>query len=204
MPYQFSFDLTRISRKLFQEIALIAEERKTHKVIAAKTVELAKRIKFLEITGLDVTEAAVLLEDLVDVFAKNIVDRQFFEKTNKRALFLSHCSRKYVDNRCHALFDSEKVSYICAHCSPDCLINQSVTLGEEKGYDVYVVPGGSCIPGIIKKGSYDGVVGVACSQEIKMAQDIIVSMNIHGQGMPLLKNGCCNTRFSVDSLANIL
>ena len=204
MPYQFSFDLTRISRKLFREIALIAEERKTHKVIAAKTIALAKRIKFFEITGLDVTEAAILLEDLVDIFAKNITDRQFFDKTDKRVLFLSHCSRKYMDNRCKAQFDPVKTSYICAHCSPDCLINQAVALGEKKGYAVYVVPGGSCIPGILKRGGYNGVVGVACSQEIKMASSFLEKMNIHGQGMPLLKNGCSNTRFSVDSLEKIL
>lgn len=204
MPYQFSFDITRISRKLFEEIALIAEERKTHKLIGAKTVALAKRLRIFEMTGLDVSEAAIFLEDLVDVFARNISDRPSFEKTNKRVLFLSHCSRKYMDNSCKAKFDSEKASYVCAHCSPDCLINQACTLAEKKGYDVYVVPGGSCIPGILKRGDYDGVVGVACSQEIKLASKVLESMKIYGQGMPLLKNGCCNTRFSMDSLEKIL
>ncbi len=173
-------------------------------VIGAKTVALAKRLKLLEITGLDVTEAAILLEDLVDIFAKNISDRPLFDKTNKRVLFLSHCSRKYMDNQCKAQFDPKKTTYVCAHCSPDCLINQSCALGEKKGYDVYVVPGGSCIPGILKAGGYNGVVGVACSQELKMASNIVEKMNVHGQGMPLLKNGCCNTRFSVDSLEKIL
>lgn len=204
MPYQFSFDVTRISRRLFREIALIAQEKKTHMIVGAKTVALAKRLKLLEITGLDVTEVTILLEDLVDIFAKNISDRPLFEKTDKRVLFLSHCSRKYMDGRCKAQFDPQKASYICAHCSPDCQINQSCVLAERKGYDVYVVAGGSCIPGILKKGGYNGVVGVACSQELKMASNILESMKISGQGMPLLKNGCCSTRFSIDSLEKIL
>ncbi len=204
MPYHFSFDLTSISRKLFDEIARIAETKKTHKVIGAKTIALAKRLKIFEMTGLDISEATILIEDLVDVFARNISERKLFEKTTKRALFLSHCSRKYMDNRCKAKFDSEKPTYVCSHCSPDCLINQSCTIAEKKGYDVYVVPGGSCISSIIKRGNYNGVVGVACSQEIKLANGVLNEDKIYSQGLPLFKNGCCSTQFSVVSLEKIL
>ena len=109
-----------------------------------------------------------------------------------------------MDNRCQARFDPTVPSYYCARCSPDCLINRATTLGEEKGYDVYVLPGGSCVPGILKENSYDGVVGVACTQELKEGGAYLKKMNLPGQMAFLIKNGCSNTRFSLESLEKVL
>jgi len=204
MPYKFSFDLSRISKSFFKELARVASERKLHKRFGKKARDLADKFKLTEITGLDVPDALQLVEDLVDVYVSNVAERERFEKTKKRALFLPHCSRKYMDNRCRASFDSEIPSYKCGHCSEDCLVNKATKLGEKRGYDVYVLPGGSCVLNIMKRNKYEGVVGVACSQEVRLGGDGLKQMGLAGQAVPLIKNGCANTSFSLQSLEKTL
>jgi len=204
MPYKFSFDLSSISKSFFKELARVAGERKLHRRLGMKARHLADRFKLSEITGLNVPDALQLVEDLVDVYVQNVSERKRFEKTKKRALFLPHCSRKYMDNRCKASFNTEIPSYKCGHCSEDCLVNKASKLGEEKGYDVYVLPGGSCILDILRRNKYEGIVGVACSQEVKLGGEGLKQMGLVGQAVPLIKNGCANTRFSLQSLEKTL
>lgn len=204
MPYKFSFDLSSISKSFFKELARVAAERKLHKRLGMKARHLSDKFKLTEITGLDVPDALQLVEDLVDVYVSNVSERERFEKTKKRALFLPHCSRKYMDHRCQAVFNPKLPSYKCGHCSEDCLVNRATKLGEKKGYDVYVLPGGSCVLGILKRNKYEGVVGVACSQEVKLGGDGLKQMGLAGQAVPLIKNGCANTRFSLQSLEKTL
>lgn len=204
MPYKFSFDLSRISKSFFKELARIADQRKLHKRFGLKARSLAEKFKLAEITGLDVPDALQLVEDLVDVYVQNVTERKRFEKTKKRALFLPHCSRKFMDNRCQATFNSELPSYKCGHCSADCLVNQATQLGEKKGYDVYVLPGGSCVLGILKRNRYEGIVGVACGQEVRLGGEGLKELGLAGQAVPLIKNGCANTSFSLQSLEKTL
>ena len=204
MPYGFSFDLSEISKSFFRELARVAQERKLHKKIGVRARNLAEKFRLQEITGLDVPNALQLVEDLVDVHMQNISERERFVKTKKRALFLPHCARKHMDSRCQAQFNSELPSYKCAHCSSDCLINQATTLGESKGYDVYTLPGGSCIPEILKKNRYEGVVGVSCSQELKLGGEYLKQISLAAQAVPLLKNGCAKTTFNIENLEKIL
>jgi len=204
MPYKFSFDLSRIPKSFFKELARAAHEKNVHRRMGEKARHLAEKFKIQELTGLDVPDAITLVEDLVDIYVRNLSEKEKFQKVKKRALFLPHCSRKYMDNRCQARFDPEIPSYICAHCSPDCLVNQGTTLGKKKGYDIYVLPGGSCVLKLLKNRSYEGIIGVACTQELKMAEKILKSFSIVGQAVPLAKNGCANTKFNIESLAKIL
>lgn len=204
MPYRFSFDLSSISKFFFKELAKIANEKNMHKKLGMAAVELVEKLKIREATGLDVSDALLLLEDFVDLQVRNLSERERFVKTKKRALFLPHCARKYMDARCKASFNSKIPSYFCAHCSPDCLINQATILGEKKEYDVYVLPGGSCVPRILKNRAYEGVVGVACGEELKLGGSYLEKNGIPGQAVPLIKNGCANTKFSIESLKRVL
>ena len=158
MPYKFTFDLSRIPRFFFAEITKASYQKGVHKRIGRTTQELIRKFKIQEATGLNLSDAVVLLEDLIDIQARNFVEREKFLKTRKRALFLPHCSRKFMDGRCKATFDASVPSYICAHCSEGCLVNQAVSLAERKGYDVYVLPGGSCIPRILRTRGYEGAI----------------------------------------------
>ncbi len=204
MPYKFTFDLSKIPRFFFTEMAKTGYRKGVHKKIGHTAQDMIKRFRIQEATGLNLSDAIVLLEDLLEIQAKNIVERERFVQTKKRVLFLPHCSRKHMDRQCKAAFDPNIPSYICAHCSTDCLVNKAVTLAEKKGYDVYVLPGSSCVPKILKAKGYEGAVGVACGEETKLSAEILKNLDVTGQAIPLIKNGCANTVFSFETLTKTL
>ena len=204
MPYKFTFDLSKIPRFVFTEIAKTSYQRGMHKQVGETAKEMIRKFKIQEATGLDLYDAITLLQDLIETQTVNLIERERFIKTKKRALFLPHCSRKYMDSRCKASFNADIPSYVCAHCSKDCLVENASTLAVEKGYDVYILPGGSCIPKILKANHYDGVVGVACGGESKVGGEVLKTMNVVGQNIPLIKNGCTNTAFNIETLHSVL
>jgi hypothetical protein len=204
MPYKFTFDLSKAPRFFFTEIAMISYQKGMHKSFLTTLNELILKFKIQEATGLNLSDAVAVLQDLIDLQAINSIERGRFLQTKKRALFLPHCSRKYMDGRCKATFNPETPSYTCGHCSEDCMVNKADQYARKKGYDVYLLPGGSCIPKIIKNSNYEGIVGVACGEEMKIMGPLISDMKITGQGIPLLKNGCANTVFNMETLRKVL
>jgi uncharacterized protein len=204
MPYKFTFDISKSPHHFFTEIAVASYQRGVHKVFLNTLKDLIRKFRIQEATGLNLQDSLVLIQDLIDIQAANLMTRGQFLSTKKRAVFLPHCSRKYMDGRCKAVFDTNIPSYVCAHCSPDCDVNKADTIAKQKGYDVYVLPGGSCVPKILKAHKYEGIVGVACGEEVKMSIELLNSMNVTGQSVPLLKNGCSNTTFSIDTLTKTL
>ena len=204
MPYKFTFDLSRVPRFFFTEIAMISYQKGMHKSFLTTLNELIIKFKIQEATGLNLSDACAVLQDLIDLQAINSIERNRFLQTKKRALFLPHCSRKYMDGRCKATFNPSIPSYTCEHCSEDCMVNMADQYAKKKGYDVYLLPGGSCIPKIIKNSNYEGIVGVACGEEMKIMGPLISDMKITGQGIPLLKNGCASTVFNMETLRKVL
>ncbi len=205
MPYGFTFDLRGLPRSVFQELLRLAYDLKLHRRMSYAARYLVKKFKVQEITGLNILEAISLFEDLLEIQASNILNRdRFTASSGRKALLLPHCARKYMDSRCRAVFDPSTPTYRCMGCSPDCLINQATVIARKKGYDVYVLPGGSCIPRILASGRYGAVVGVACGAELKLGYEILRKMNIPGQAVPLLKNGCAETYFDIEELKRLL
>jgi hypothetical protein len=174
------------------------------KVFEKTLQELIRKFRIQEVTGLNVQDAVVLIQDLLKMQTLNLTQKQEFLQTKKRALFLPHCCRKYMDSQCQAVFDPNLTSYVCAHCSPDCFVNKAEQIAKEKGYDVYVLSGGSCMPNILKQKKYEGVVGVACGPEVIMSGEKLSSMGMAWQSVPLLKNGCANTFFNMETLIKTL
>ncbi len=204
MPYKFTFDLSKVPRFFFTEIAVVGYHRGMHKTLLHTLQEIIKKFRIQEATGLNLSDAVVLLQDLIELQAVNLLERGRFLETKKRALLLPHCARKFMDSRCKANFDPSIPSYTCAHCSPDCLVNKADRAAKKRGYDVYILPGGSCVPKILKAAQYEGVVGVACGEEVKISKEILSSMDVAGQAIPLIKNGCANTIFNMETLNKTL
>ena len=204
MPYGFTFDLSRVSKPFFQELARIAYDRNMHRRVGVSVRWLVEKFHLQELVGVDFSEALILVEDLVDLYIRNLSNREDFKAAERKVIFLPHCARKYMDGRCQARFDPSIPAYHCGRCSPDCLINQAVGIGEKKSYDVFVLPGGSCIPEILRKKSYEGVVGGACGYELKMGGEYLLKSGVAGQGIPLIKNGCVNTIFSLETLIDTI
>lgn len=205
MPYGFTFDLRGLPRGIFQEVLKLAYELKLHRRMSHAARYLVRKFRVQEITGLNLLEAISLFEDLLEIQALNILNRERFAAAGRgKVLFLPHCARKYMDSRCKAEFDPSIPSYRCAGCSPDCLINQAAAIARKRGYDVYVLPGGSCIPKILASKRYEAVVGVACGAELKLGYSILRELGIPGQAVPLLKNGCAETYFDLEELRSLL
>jgi len=204
MSYAFTFDLSKLSQAIFKDIAKISKKDKLNEKLATMAQNLVKKFNIDKFTGLSISDSINVIEDLIDVNIKNSLQREHFIQTKKRALFLPHCCRKYMDLHCHATFDINTSSYTCNHCSTDCLVHQATVLAMKQNYDIYVLPGASCIRKIFQKKQYEGVVGVACTDELKMASNILEKHNIHAQGIPLIKNGCSETRFNFETLEQIL
>ncbi len=113
MPYKFTFDLSKVPRFFFTEIAMVSYQKGMHKSFLTTLNDLILKFKIQEATGLNLSDAVALLQDLIDLQAINSIERGRFLQTKKRAIFLPHCSRKYMDNRCKATFNPDIPSYTC-------------------------------------------------------------------------------------------
>ncbi len=204
MSYDFIFDLSRLSQPLFKEIAEFSEKERVHEKIGDMARKMVQKFHVDKITGLPICDSITVIEDLINIQITNSLLKEHFNQANKRALFLPHCCRKYMDSRCKAEFDSETTSYVCNHCSQDCMINQATKLAKKEQYDVYVLPGGSCIRKIIQKNTYEGVIGVACTDELKVGTKILEQFRMPSQSIPLVKNGCSDTRFNFETLERVM
>jgi hypothetical protein len=200
MSYKFNFDFTKVSEPLLRAISRLPKQEDITKKIDAVIKNISGKL-----TNFSPVETTTVIRDIVDIHERNQEELKKFEQSNgKRVLFLPHCCRKYMDSNCKASFDSEASTYNCNHCSADCQINQATALAKARGYDVYVTPGGSCIPKIIQSNDYSATVGVACPQEIKGAIKELESTEMPIIGIPLLKNGCSNTEFDFSVLEEVL
>jgi len=204
VPYNFVYDLSRLPKNLFRQLIEVAYEKRLHRLVTSHAKNMVQKFRLEEATGLNLTDAITLVEDLMEVQAANTLLRDSFEKTRKRALLLPHCSRKFMDQNCKSKFVKELPSYNCQNCSSDCLINRTTALAKAKGYDVYVIPGGSCVERILRRGRYEAVVGVACGMELKLSLETLKKLDIPGQGLFLTRNGCANTTFNIASLVTLL
>ncbi|MGD0202929.1 MAG: DUF116 domain-containing protein [Candidatus Bathyarchaeia archaeon] len=204
MPYKFTFDISKAPQHFFIELAIVGNQMGMQKVFEKTLQELIRKFRIQEVTGLNIQDAVLLIQDLLKMQTLNLIQKQEFLQTKKRALFLPHCCRKYMDSQCQAVFEPSLTSYVCAHCSPDCFVNKAERIAREKGYDVYVLSGGSCMPNILKQRKYEGVVGVACGPEVLMSGEKLSSMGMAWQSVPLLKNGCANTFFNMETLIKTL
>jgi uncharacterized protein len=63
-----------------------------------------------------------------------------------------------MDSNCKAEFKPETSTYICKHCSKDCMVSQATKFAKKENYDVFVLPGRSCVGKIFEKYVYDGEV----------------------------------------------
>jgi hypothetical protein len=204
LPYSFIYDLNKVSQNAFNQLLDMSYKIGVTKLLSMNAKKIVKLFKLDQLTGLNLAEAITLVEDFIQVQNANNIQRETFEKAEKKALLIPHCARSHMDRQCMADFNPEIPTYTCNGCQDNCLVNQVVKLGEEKGYDVYVIPGGSCVEKILRNRNYKGVVGIACGSELKMALGLLKKLEISGQGVILTKNGCANTKLDLENLKKVL
>ncbi|MFO7678053.1 MAG: DUF116 domain-containing protein [Thermoplasmatota archaeon] len=204
MSYAFNFDLSNISQIIFREITELTESVKMKDKINNSAQKLVRKFDVDKLTGLPKGDSVTVIKDLIKSDLQNKENKEKFEKSTNRLLLLPHCCRKYMDSQCKARFDQQTASYICINCTKTCQVNKATKLAKKKNYDVFVIPGSSCVKRIFQKKAYDGVIGVACTEEIGLAIKMCNKLNIAVQNIPLIKNGCCETRFDFDTLKRII
>lgn len=204
MSYAFNFDLSNLSQVIFREITEFTERVGISEKINHFAQKLVSKFDIDKITGLPKNDSVTIIEDLIQSDLNNKANKDKFQQSNKRILLLPHCCRKYMDSNCKAQFDQKTASYVCTHCSKNCQVNQASKLAKKQNIDVYVIPGSSCVKRIFQQKNYDGVIGVACTEEICLATKMCEQLNIAVQNIPLIKNGCSGTRFDFEKLKRII
>jgi hypothetical protein len=204
MAYSFNYDFTKLPKEFSKDIAKIVGKKELHRKLGSISRKLVKKFKIDKTLGIQLTDAISVVEDLIDINIKNLLNEKDFKKAKKKILLLPHCSRKYMDSRCKAKFDPKVSSYFCAGCSKDCLVNKATKIAKKKGYKVFVLPGGSCIKKILQKKECEAILGVACPEEIKLGSEILENLGMVYKGLPLIKNGCASTKFNIESLKEVL
>ena len=129
---------------------------------------------------------------------KNMMNIQGLKNAKKKAIFLPHCARS---EKCKG--KPTEYGIECVKCMA-CDIGKIKEIAEKKGFDVYVVHGGSAIKRILAEKRYDGVVGIACVPEVREGLELTQKHKISAVGIPLLKDGCKNTIIDTKSVVNLL
>jgi len=204
MAYKFTFDISKLSVGLFEEAEKYSQIEGIHERLDEISTKLVKKYQIDEITGLSFSDSIILIQDIIRIQIKNRLLRTYLIKSRKRAVFLPHCCRKYMDSNCKAEFKSETSTYICKHCSKDCMVSQATNFANKENYDVFVLPGGSCVGKIFEKYSYDGIIGVACTEELKLGTECLMEYKIPAMSVPLTKNGCSGTKFNLQMFKKII
>ncbi|MDY6966449.1 MAG: DUF116 domain-containing protein [Halobacteriota archaeon] len=134
----------------------------------------------------------------------NAIQRGKFEKTalSKRVLFLPHCLRRM--SVCKGTYDIE--GFNCVYCSKCCPIYRLRTFAEVLGYRVLIAPGVSIIEKFIEQMHPNGVVAVACYDELVSCLSMIrrVRPQIATQVVSLSRTGCSNTEVCIEKVKEIL
>ena len=204
MAYKFTFDISKLPVELFEETEKYSQIEETHERFDEISTKLVKKYQIDKLTDLSFSKSIILIQDVIRIQIKNRLLNKYFIKSRKRAVFLPHCCRKYMDSNCKAEFKPETSTYICKHCSKDCMVSQATKFAKKENYDVFVLPGGSCVSKIFEKYVYDGIIGVACTEELKLGTECLMEYKIPAMSVPLVKNGCSGTKFNLQTFKNII
>jgi uncharacterized protein len=144
--------------------------------------------KFAEKVGVDDK-----IVDQIGVEVRNKVNEKIFHRIRPqdKILVLPHCLR---NAECEATLESSGL--VCKDCNR-CVIGVLKKKGETMGYQVFIIPGSTFLQKIVEKNRFKAVLGVACYQDLNLAMTKL--SKFHCQGVPLLRDGCMNTK--VDSRA---
>jgi len=177
--------LTLLSVTLILGKLLIKEDKLVFPRLLLFTIDMFYGLfkKFSENVGVDAK-----IVDQIGVEVRNKVNEKFFKKIEPqdKILVLPHCLR-HVD--CEAKLESSGL--VCKDCNR-CVIGVLKSKAENKGFKVFIIPGSTFLKKILEKNNFKAVLGVACYQDLNLAMMKLSKFSC--QGVPLLKDGCINTK----------
>jgi hypothetical protein len=134
------------------------------------------------------------LVDEILIEVRNAVMRDsFIHSHGRKVMFLPQCLRHGdCTAKCHPIY-----GYECKQCGK-CSIGTIYPIAREKGFTVFVIPGGSFVKKIIKQYHPTSCIGVGCYTELSEAMEEVSFMPV--QGVCLLKDGCFETTVDVKEI----
>jgi uncharacterized protein len=177
--------LSLLSMTLILGRILIKEDRLIFPKLLLFTMDVFYGLfkKFSENIGVDGK-----IVDQIGVEVRNKVNEKHFWKVNPqdKILVLPHCLRHA---ECEAPLEASGL--VCKDCQR-CVIGVLKDKGESMGYQVFIIPGSTFLKKIVEKNNFKSVIGVACYQDLNLA--MMKLSKFPGQGVPLLRDGCMNTK----------
>jgi geranylgeranyl diphosphate synthase type II len=117
----------------------------------------------------------------------------------KRLLLLPRCLRD--EKTCKGQFD--ELGLLCRRCG-GCAIDSLTNYAGQLGYSVLVAEGSPVVMGLIEAGGIEAVVGVSCLSMLEKVFPYMETAAFPGVAVPLLYDGCAQTAFDADWLAEFL
>lgn len=114
---------------------------------------------------------------------------------NRRILLLPQCLRH--SKECRAPLDA--YGLMCMDCGK-CTIAGIISKAEDLGYHVLVMEGTTIARQLIENGKMDAVLGVGCMDSLQKVFDTLNRFSVPGLAVPLLFDGCEDTKTDLDWL----
>lgn len=136
--------------------------------------------------------------DRLYVDLKNSLNEDVFRETTpeEKMVFIPQCLRN--SRKCKAKLTG--LGYKCVGCSK-CKARRIKEKGENLGYRVFIVPGGSAVFNIIKMFKPKAVFGVSCLKELIMAFE---ELGVPTRSVELTRDGCVDTDVNIQDVFKIL
>jgi len=180
--------LSLLSLTLILGRILIKEDRLIFPKLLLFTMDVFYGLfkKFSENLGVDGK-----IVDQIEVEVRNKVNEKLFWKVKPqdKILVLPHCLRH---TECEATLEASGL--VCKDCQR-CVIGVLKDKGESVGYQVFIIPGSTFLEKIVEKNKFNAVLGVACYQDLNPT--MMEQSNFSCQGLPLLRDGCMNTKVDI-------
>lgn len=183
--------LTLLSVTLILGKLLLKEDKLVFPKLLLFTIDMFYGIfkKFSENVGVDAK-----IVDQIGVEVRNKVNEKVYKhvEPQEKIVVLPHCLRS---TECEAKLESSGL--VCNNCNR-CVIGVIKNKAEEKGIQVFIIPGSTFLKKIIEKNNFKAVLGVACYQDLNLSMMKLSKFSC--QGVPLLKDGCINTKVDVKAV----
>ena len=118
---------------------------------------------------------------------------------DRRLFLLPHCLADRA--ACAGTYDS--VGLHCAGCG-SCEIDALQREAEQLGYSVIVAEGTGSVLMKILEGEADAILGVACLDSLEKSFHRVAELGVPHMAVPLLKDGCADTKAEVDQIRLLL
>jgi uncharacterized protein len=183
--------LTLLSVTLILGKLLLKEDKLVFPRLLLFTVDMFYGIfkKFSENVGVDGK-----IVDQIGVEVRNKVNEKVYKhiEPQDKIVVLPHCLRS---TECEAKLESSGL--VCNNCNR-CVIGVIKTKAEDKGFKVFIIPGSTFLKKILERNDFKAVLGVACYQDLNLSMMKLSKFSC--QGVPLLKDGCINTKVDVKAV----